>query len=135
MTDTPLPGPDMRDLMAAVGEVLLCWGYVEAAIRKRLSVISPADMKASKTPVLLRWRKVEPPTPELAELLKEIDRLAIVRNCLAHGLASASANPWEPEEPEVACRLGEMDKTVTLSELRETARSLHRVSHAIRSPI
>lgn len=121
----------MRDLMAAVGEVLLCWGYVEAAIRKRLSVISPADMKASKSPVLLRWRKAEPPTPELAELLEEIDRLAIVRNCLAHGLASASANPWQPNEPEVSCQLNGVSRTIPLSQLQETARSLHRVSHAI----
>lgn len=31
MTESAPAKPDMRDLKAAVGDVLMCWGYVEAA--------------------------------------------------------------------------------------------------------
>jgi hypothetical protein len=133
MTDAPPPGPDMRDLMAEVGHVLLTWGYVEAAFRERLAKIEPTDIKPSKTPVLTRWRKAEPKTPAFVELSAEIERLAAIRNCLAHGLSSASANPWGSEEPEVVCKMPEGEVTISLSTLQEAQRGLHRASHRVRA--
>lgn len=129
---TIVAAPDMRDLMAAVGEVMLTWGYVESAILYRMAITQPDATPRTDSP-LSRWRKAEAPTPEITALLSEIDRLAVVRHALAHGLTSASVDPSGEREPAVSCRAPAGKLEITLSTLNETRRSLHRLSHAIRS--
>lgn len=123
----------MRDLMAAVGETLLAWGYVESAILDRLEAIEGASAKAPKTSPLARWKVAEPSTPKIGEVLAEIERLADIRNCLAHGLSAASVNLDDEFAPAVTCRTPAGKRHIAFVTLLDTRRSLHRLSHAIRS--
>ena len=132
MTDSTLSAEnrdDMRDLMAAVGQALLCWGYAEAAIRDRVSAFS-VPQTSGRGPALVRWREMGRTSAEAIQLVIEIEPLASIRNYLAHGLASASVYP--DAEPRVVCRLPEGKQTFNLSTLREVADQLHMISHRIR---
>jgi len=125
--------PDMQMLMAAVGEVLLTWGYVESAILDRLAALEGIPTKAPKTSPVSRWKNAESPTPEIAEVLAEIERLAEVRNCLAHGLEAASVDPDDEHAPAVICRTQAGKRHISFSTMVDTQRRLHRLSHAIRA--
>jgi len=129
----PAPIPDMQTLMAAVGEVLLTWGYVESAILDRLAVLEGASSKYPKTSPISRWRNAETPTPEIAALLAEIERLADVRHCVAHGLETASVNPEDAHAPAVTCRTPVGRRRLSYETLVEAQRALHRLSHEIRA--
>lgn len=133
MTSTSNLNPDMRDLMAAVGEVLLTWGYFEAAILDRLTAIDDHAAGRAKTSPLFRWRTLEPITPTTAGMAAEIDRLAEIRHALAHGLKSATVDPDHPERASVTCRTIDGERRMAISTLIEARDSLHRLSHAIRS--
>src|SRR5689334_1592162 len=122
MADAPPPGPDMRDLMATVGELLLLWGYLESAVRQRVASIEATDSKTSKASILARWRKAEkatrPKDSKLAQIFADIEEVAAMRNCIAHGLTSASANPWSSDEPEVVCVMPDAScRSITMSEM------------------
>lgn len=125
--------PDMRELMAAVGEVLLCWGYVENAILDRLAALGGEAAKPSKTSPLARWKRAETATVEVAKLHDEIERLADIRNALAHGLASATVDPKNTRGAGVTCRTPSGDRHIPFATLTETRHSLFRLSHAIRA--
>jgi len=125
----------MTDLLAAVGEVLLLWGHLETAMRERIAAI-PRDRPEAppkNASVLSEWRKAEEQTQagrvlQWEELLADIAEGAAIRNCLAHGLSSASANPWGSTEAQVVCRLKDgSDRTLTLSELKQAGRTLHEL--------
>lgn len=124
--------PDMRDLMAAVGEVLLCWGYVENAILDRIASIGSDAAKPSKTSVLVRWKQTETDTTEMAQLLEEIERMADIRNSLAHGLASASVDPKDTQGAAVVCRTPSGERRIPFTTLIETRDCLSRLSHSVR---
>ena len=123
----------MRDLMAAVGEVLLCWGYVEAAILDRLAAIGEYTTMPLKTSPLARWKKAERATDRIAELQAAIERLADIRNALAHGLASATVGPNGKGGAAVVCRTSSGDQRIEFETLMETGRLLFRASHAVRA--
>lgn len=127
------PTPDMPTLLTAVGEVLLCWGYVETAILDRLATIEIPAAKPPKASPLSRWKGAEAVTPEMRAILAEIDRLGDVRNSLAHGLTAASVNPDDDHAPAVTCRTPSGNRYIAFSTLLETRRDLHRLSHRIRS--
>lgn len=131
MGERETPGPDLRDLLAAVGQLLLAWGWLEEAIRMRLTEIEPSITKP-KDPILRRWFGKEDHTPEFLALYNEIVHLSETRNTIAHGLASARGNPWEYREPAVVCRTQSGEVTITLSELRLVGDSLGRASHRVR---
>jgi len=125
----------MTDLLAAVGEVLLLWGHLETAMRKRIAAIPRDYPKAPPkiASVLSEWRKVEEQTcagrgVQWEELLADIGKGAAVRNCLAHGLSSASANPWDSTEAQVVCHLSNgSSRTLKLSELKQAGHMLHEL--------
>lgn len=124
---------DMPTLMAAVGEVLLCWGYVETAILDRLATIEAPAARPSKASPSSRWKGAEAVTLEIRAILAEIERLADVRNCLAHGLTAASVNPDDAHAPAVTCRTPSGNRHIAFATLLETRRDLHRLSQLIRS--
>jgi hypothetical protein len=136
MDEAPHIGPDMRDLMATVGELLLLWGFLENAIRERVLPIEPSDPRNSKTPLLMRWREAEKATrsddSKLAKLFADIDEVAVIRNCIAHGLMSASANPWSSEEPEVVCFTPSSDRRITMSEMNNVKQRLYSLTNRVR---
>lgn len=96
----------MRDLMAAVGEVLLFWGFLETAMREYLALIDPVEaILPTKAPVLSQWRKAKADRRDarFVQLFADIEEVAELRNCLAHGLSSASADPRSRDEAAVIC--------------------------------
>jgi len=111
-----------RDLLAAVGEVMLRWGYLESAMLKALG-------GSSKTPVVQRWLAMAEPG---AGIVDEIKDAAAVRHLLAHGLCEIHAQPRHGGEAEVLCRDPD-DALVrlTLGRLREVAQSLDRLRRHI----
>ena len=107
-----------RDLLAAVGEVMLRWGYLESAMLKTLG-------GSSRTPIVQRWLAMAEPGAEVADEIKDA---AAVRHLLAHGLCEIQARPRHGGEAEVVCR--DPDDAlvrVTLGRLREVAHSLDRL--------
>ena len=70
-----------RDLLAAVGEVMLRWGYLESAMLKTLG-------GSSRTPIVQRWLTTVEPGAEIADEIKDA---AAVRHLLAHGLCEIQA--------------------------------------------
>jgi predicted nucleic acid-binding Zn-ribbon protein len=132
-------GPDMTDLMAIVGEVLLIWGFLETAMRERLAKIHPKAEQATKAPVLSQWRKAEEQAtdgtdPRLAQLFADITEAGSIRNCLAHGLTSASADPWSDVEAAVVCiEQNGNPRHLTISQMSETKHLLQVLTHRVRN--
>ena len=86
-----------RDLLAAVGEVMLRWGYLESAMLKAVG-------GSSRTPIVQRWLTTVEPGAEIADEIKDA---AAVRHLLAHGLCEIQARPQNGGEAEVpCCRVG-----------------------------
>lgn len=107
-----------RDLLAAVGEVMLRWGYLESAMLKALG-------GPSKAPVVQRWLAKAEPGTGIADAIKDA---AAVRHLLAHGLCEIQAQPRHGGDAEILCR--DPDNVlvrITLGGLREVAQSLDRL--------
>lgn len=132
MTDETPSGPDMRDLMATIGEVLLLWGFLETAMRKRLAALCNGEAGNTKMPLLAQWQNAEqtvaPDDPHFAQLVEDIIAAAAVRNSLAHGLSSASVDPRGSEEPRIVCHGRDgIAITYPLSALEKAKRQIHDV--------
>ena len=107
-----------RDLLAAVGEVMLRWGYLESAMLKTLG-------GSSRTPIVQRWLAMAEPGAEVADEIKDA---AAVRHLLAHGLCEIQARPRHGGEAEVVCRdPDDVLVRITFGRLREVAQSLDRL--------
>ncbi|MBL8555830.1 MAG: hypothetical protein JNL41_16260 [Phenylobacterium sp.] len=111
-----------RDLLAAVGEVMLRWGYLETAMLKALG-------DPSRKRIVQRWQEMAKPDVEVVEA---IDAATAVRHLLAHGLCEIQAQPGHGGEAEVVCRdPDDALAPITLGRLREVAQSLDRLRLAI----
>lgn len=107
-----------RDLLAAVGEVMLYWGFLESAMLGGLA-------GSSRTPIVQRWLTTTEPSSEIVDEIKDA---AAVRHLLAHGLCGVHAQPRHGGEAEVVCRdPDDMLTTITLGRLRQVAQSLDRI--------
>lgn len=133
-------GPNMRDLLATVGEVLLKWGFLEHDMEEWLNSVQALERTASaeRVPIIRLWREeigssARGAKDTRATLLADVEVVASVRNHLAHGLWSASANPWGGKEAEVVCRARDGTyRSITFSELLETERRLHSLRERVR---
>lgn len=129
MGDASAPEPNMRDLMAAVAYVLLHWGWLEEEVRARIKAIEP-DRQLSERPVWVHWREVEPDACQ--RIRTNIEMLGDVRNCLAHGLCGANADPRSGSEPHVVCHTGASRRYFKFSELERVADALHLARNEVR---
>jgi hypothetical protein len=83
-----------RDLLAAVGELMLTWGYLETAMIEALG-------RSARGPIVSRWLEAAGPKWPMAEVVRDA---AAVRNHLAHGLCAVEARPPPGTEARVMCR-------------------------------
>lgn len=112
--------PDLKDVMAAIGEVMLRWGFLESVMLDRLGNVG-VELHATAPPIQ-QWRRacigVGQP---FALWLGEIEQAAAIRNLLAHGLCEARSLPT----PEVRCRqAGGESVTLSLQQLQDAAQTI-----------
>jgi hypothetical protein len=137
MIDVQAMKPTMRDLMATVGEVLLMWGFLEAAMRERLASRPASAEPDAKISTFARWRTAEEQAkgdsdPALINLIAEIKEVAQIRHCLAHGLSSASADPRSDKQAEVGCvMLDGTRRRFTITEMQEAKDQLHALTSRV----
>lgn len=129
MGDDSAREPNMRDLMAAVAYVLLHWGWLEEEVRARIRAVEP-DRQLSERSVWVHWREVEPEVWQ--RFRSSIQALGDVRNCLAHGLCGAQADPRSGCEPHVVCHTGAGGRLFTISDLEKVTDALHMTRNALR---
>ncbi|TGV61078.1 hypothetical protein EN784_01375 [bacterium M00.F.Ca.ET.141.01.1.1] len=129
MGDDLAPETNMRDLMASVAYVLLHWGWLEEEVRARIKAVAP-DRQLSDRSVWAHWREVEPEA--CRRIRANIETLIDVRNCLAHGLCGANADPRSGSEPHVVCRTGTSQRDFKISELERVADALHVARNEVR---
>ena len=114
-------GPTLEDLHAEIGRTLVVWGWLEGEM-----------IDAG-----INWRRAPPDaaTDILNAFLKDLVEPRGVRNAIAHGLASAHGDPWEPEvEPYVTCRTVDAGvMRITLSDLRRTQSQLQSLRNMLRN--
>jgi len=102
MAEADHPELVFSDLMAAVGEVLLRWGYLELEMLKKLEANGEGSMPRAAP--LQRWRVAGVrSSSDVSAWTEEIERAAQIRNLLAHGLIGGHAQP-EAGPPHVVCR-------------------------------
>ena len=118
------------NLMAAVGEVMLRWGYLEVEMLKKLASSGYGAMPRA-TP-LQQWRIVSArAASDVSAWTEEIERSAQVRNLLAHGLIGGHAQPTVGD-PGVVCR--DMDgqhHEISYDTLTDAAKILDIVRHRL----
>jgi hypothetical protein len=61
--------------------------------------------------------------------------LVDIRNCLAHGLCGAKAEPRSADEPHVVCRTATGKRTIKMSELESVADALHLARNDVRDAL
>lgn len=114
-------GPTLENLHAEIGRTLVLWGWLEGEM---------IDAR-------IDWRRRSPDaaTNPLEAFLLDLVEPRGVRNAIAHGLASAHSNPWEPDfEPYVTCRTLDVGlRKITLSDLRRTQSQLQRLRNVLRN--
>ncbi|TPL00663.1 hypothetical protein FJ938_21955 [Mesorhizobium sp. B2-4-14] len=130
MADKPGPKPNMRDLMAAAAYVLLHWGWLEEEVRARIQAVEPDRDISDGSSLWVHWREVEPKV--CLRVRSGIQPLVDVRNCLAHGLCGAKADPRSDDEPHVICRTAIGERAIKMSELESVADALHLARNDVR---
>lgn len=120
--------PSLDQVLAAIGGLMLRWGFLETELLARLDAAGATPLPA-RSP-LQRWRQAGDRLPErLAALTPEIDRAARLRHLIAHGLIGAQSHPT----PEVRCRsLDGASVVMPLADLVEAAEEIDRLRLLIR---
>lgn len=92
----------VSDLLAAVGEVMLNWGYLEVEMLKKLEA-SGHSLLPRVAPIQ-QWRTASVRcASDVSAWTDEIERAAQIRNQLAHGFVGGYAQPVDGH-PCVICR-------------------------------
>lgn len=120
----PAPPPLIfKDLSAAVGEVLLCWGFLEDEMLKKVEA-SGHSLPSRATPIQ-QWRLAcARSATDASGWTDEIEQAAQIRNMLAHGFVGGSSQPVEGE-PFVVCRdIDGQRRNLTYDTLKATAQNL-----------
>ena len=88
--------------MAAVGEVMLRWGYLEVEMLKKLAESGYGPLPRAAP--IQQWRLASARSAsDLSAWTDEIERAVQIRNLLAHGLIGGSSQPADGA-PVVICR-------------------------------
>lgn len=116
--------PTMNDLKLEIGQVQVCWSFLEAEMRKHLTKAG-FDDRLKRGSVITHWREyirglafIDGPE-HVAEHLTQIDRLAAQRNLLVHGISSLSVDPYEGTAVVGCVDLDGNRQEFTISDLKE----------------
>ena len=123
MADHDRPLLVFSDLMAAVGEVMLRWGYLEVEMLKKLEA-SGQGLVPRAAPIQ-QWRLASARSAsDVSAWTEEIEHAVQIRNLLAHGLIGGHSQPAEGD-PAVICRdIDGQRHTVSYDALMAAARNL-----------
>ncbi|KXG84037.1 hypothetical protein [Agrobacterium bohemicum] len=96
--------PTLNDLKFEIGQVLVCWCFFENTMRDHLKGAG-LPQQILKGPVISHWRTyIKTTYPDRAhELLEAVEKVARVRNPLAHCIHSLHADPWTERSAVIAC--------------------------------
>ena len=105
MSDSEVIHHTLNDLKFEIGQVLVCWSFLENTMREHLTRAG-LQKQILKGPVISHWRTyIKATYPDRAqELLEPIEKVARVRNFLAHCIYSLHADPWTEGSAAIACR-------------------------------
>ena len=146
------PVTDMQKLMAALGNAMLHWCFLEDELTeaiKRLRIESEGSasrIRGTFGDRLSEWRGLlsqktrrNPPLAEaVADQANEIERLRTKRNLIAHNLAGADASPDE-SEPHVWCAdraapgAGAERTQISLADLDEMIQAMDRCRYRVQA--
>ncbi|MEV4606756.1 hypothetical protein MRBLMR1_001713 [Neorhizobium sp. LMR1-1-1.1] len=129
MSDVEPLHPTLNDLKFEIGQVLVCWSFLENTMRRHLAAAGLQE-KILKGPIIVHWRThIKATYPERAEeLLEHIEAVARVRNLLAHSIYSLSADPWTAGSAVIVC--GDPDGTkhsFSIDDLRAACTELSKL--------
>jgi len=96
--------PTLDDLKFEIGQVLVCWSFLENTMRKHLKWAGLQE-QISKGSVISYWRTyIKATYPDRAhELLEPVEKVARIRNLLAHSIYSLHADPWTKGSAVIVC--------------------------------
>ena len=103
-----------KDVYAAVGEVMMQWGLVEAEMASKLAI---TDRRA----IMQRWRDAGLSTPHIEELAR-------FRNLLAHGLHGGQALPEDGEARVICIDVQGVRQPLSIAQLQGAARDMYALA-------
>jgi hypothetical protein len=121
--------PTLNDLKFEIGQVLVCWSFLENTMRTHLKQVGLQE-QILKGPVISHWRKyIKAAYPDRAhELLEPVEKVARVRNLLAHNIYSLHADPWTEGSAVIACAAPDgLLLSFSIDDLRATCRELSKL--------
>lgn len=135
------PQPTLQDLAGGLGEVQIYWCFLENEMRSQLEADGSAEAVA-KGPAIIRWRRfmndlgASTQHPSIAPYLEALDKVARMRNLLAHCIQSISADPCQHDDAFVLCAGPDgVRHTFTLTLVRELSADINRVRHLTRNVV
>lgn len=121
--------PTLNDLKFEVGQVLICWSFLENTMRRQLSEAG-LQKQILKGPVITHWRNyIKVTHPDRSEeLLAPIEKVARIRNLLAHSIHALTADPWTANSAVIVCAPPEgRSLSFSIEDLRATSVELGRL--------
>jgi hypothetical protein len=133
-----LPNPTLRDLACEIGQVQIYWCFLESEMRRHLEKAGLQERCARGT-VISHWRAWIVDTPgksegsALSDCLTAVEKVAKVRNLLAHCIRSVSADPLEADSAVAFCVGPDGSKhDLTIQMIRGLAEEIDRVRISLR---
>lgn len=143
--------PAFKELMAAIGFLMFEWSELEhdlgeeiIRLRSNIGDLAPAKNRLRATPSerLAEWRALQSRRRRrdvefqraVDALAERIQSLARLRNLVAHGFVSASADPDSADDPWILCSsnisgVGPPDVRMVLSQLEDAIDQMAQCRH------
>lgn len=138
MSTDDMPHPTLRDLESEIGQVQIYWCFLEAEMRRGLKAVVDRE-RLARGPIISHWRTYLKSLVSssnhagIGEHLEALEKIARVRNLIAHGIQSASADPWSEGSAFVVCVATDGVKhKFTIEMIRELSENIDRVKRSIR---
>jgi hypothetical protein len=132
------PNPTLRDLACEIGQVQIYWCFLENEMRRQLE---EAGLKGrlAKGAVITQWRaymgKVAAKSGKggLLHYLSAVEKVSRVRNLLAHGIQSVTADRWEADSAVVVCASPDGSRhNIPIETIRGLAEEIDSVRRSLR---